>query len=164
MLLPVPLLTNHVDKLLFLLGGSNSPPFAAVERKCKICPQSHNKNMLICQGAFFCTPESKNLPGKGKKKSSVTSVWRFPDELPQLTSEGVKAEKIPDAALALTCPAAWAGGPDIYFMFLGSDKINASTSEGSRLPRLLLHHTSFSSKHFFSPSLQGVPHGERGNI
>lgn len=44
------------DKVHFLLGGgSNCTPFATAERKCKICLQSHNKNMLMCQGAFFGT-------------------------------------------------------------------------------------------------------------
>lgn len=43
-----------LDKVHFLLGGgSNCAPFATAERKCKIYLQSHNKNILICQGPFL---------------------------------------------------------------------------------------------------------------
>lgn len=42
------------------LGG----PFPTEERKYKICLQSHNRNMLMCRGAIFCTSESEDLLAK----------------------------------------------------------------------------------------------------
>lgn len=56
--------------------------------------------MLMRQGAFFFTSDWES----GCKNPSITPTWRFPDQLLQLTLEGVKDKKIRDATLASNLP------------------------------------------------------------
>lgn len=89
------------------------------------------------------------------RKPSVTAAWGFPDEFPQLALEGVKAEQIPNEALALNLPGPQASGTGIYFKFLSLDQSNAFQKVPICLACLFLHHTCFPSDHFSRLSLQG---------